>query len=161
MSRPIPSDWQRIGESRVGPLYSKALLEKIFLHLRSEIILGESQHSILDEKEKVYAKRELLRIAHELKYDLHQRGRPTSGAQRAAIQGVLERAVMMRAALNELDPLSREAIHSEVRSEGEASRKKDKRWQSANPPQRGTKNPPLGMTQPLGMTLKVVFLVEI
>jgi hypothetical protein len=53
MSRPIASDWQRIGGSGVRPLYSKALLEKIFLHLRSENILGESQHSILDEKEKV------------------------------------------------------------------------------------------------------------
>jgi hypothetical protein len=132
MSRSNPSGW-RSEKIPKFEHYSKARLEKIFLHLRSEMSPGESQHSILDEKEIIYAKRELLKIAHELNYDLHQRGRPTSGAQRTAIEEVASGAGKMRTALNELDPLSREAI----RSEGESSKKKDKKSPTWNDPESG------------------------
>jgi hypothetical protein len=124
----------------VAHLYSKAVWEKIFLRLQPEMIPGESQHSILDEKEKFYAKSEILKIAHDLSYYLRQRARPTSGNQRAAIQGVLKGAVMTRTALNKLDSLSLEAIRSEVESlkkEFEKSKKKIEIFPAWDDPESG------------------------
>jgi hypothetical protein len=143
MSRAKPSNWRSMDLSKwtVGRLYPDSVLAEIFKLLRSKIGIGERHGpSIGNEKERTYARNTLLRIARDLNCQLHQRSRPTSGAQRRAIRGVLANSVKLRTALNQLDPSSRQAIRSEVESlkkEVEKSKKRVEKFPAWDDPESG------------------------
>jgi hypothetical protein len=120
MSRAKSSNWTQINlpEQEIKGSYPEHVLEEIFGLLRTKIrIDGKQGRSIRNEKEQFYARKVLLRIARELNYHLHQQGLPTPASQRAAIKRVLASAVEIKNSLDQLDPVSREAIALEVKSD--------------------------------------------